>query len=372
MRIGINARFLIKDQLEGIGWYSYHVLRNIVLNHPEHEYYFFFDRKPDPSFLFNFSVKPVVLFPQARHPFLWYCWFEFSVPAAIKKYKIDLFFSPDGYASLSTGIPQFIVVHDLAYYHYPEQVPYLVRKYYQLFVPKQLLKATHLFAVSEATKMDLIRQFPFTENKISIAYNGVRSEFKPLTEIEIDNVKKEFAGGKDYFLFVGAIHPRKNIANLISAFDLFKKSSSSGLTLLIVGRKAWLTQETESALQKAQFKNDIQFYPYVDTQTLAKVTAAAFYAINPSLLEGFGVPVLEALYCDVPVMVSDRFSLPEIAGPGAITFNPEDINQIAHAMLRCVTDLNRNDRIAMGRLHRSRFDWQITSELIYRRMMHSK
>ena len=91
MRIGINARFLIKDKLEGIGWYTYNVMRNMVMNHPEHEYFFFFDRTPDPSFIFNPSIQAIVLFPPARHPFLWIWWFEFSIAHALKKYKIDLF-----------------------------------------------------------------------------------------------------------------------------------------------------------------------------------------------------------------------------------------------------------------------------------------
>lgn len=365
MRIGINARFLIKDKLEGIGWYTYNVMRNMVLSHPEHEYVFFFDRTPDPSFIFNSSVQAVVLFPPARHPFLWYWWFEISIANALKKYTIDLFFSLDGYACLSTTVPQYLVVHDLAFIHYPLHVPFFVRKYYQWFVPKQLAKAQHIFAVSESTKQDIINQYKIPEHKISIAYNGVREEFKPLDEHEKKSIRDEFSSGKNYFLFVGAIHPRKNIANLIRAFDLFKKSTSSDLLLLIVGRKAWLSQETVSAHHDSKYKNDILFYPYFDTQNLARITAAAFYAINPSFFEGFGVPILEALYCDVPVMVSNRSSLPEVAGSSAIIFNPDKMDEISAAMIQALNDSQRAERIEQGRLHRQRFDWGHTSKSIY-------
>lgn len=371
MRIGINARFLIKDKLEGIGWYTYNIMQRMVINHPEHEYIFFFDREPDPSFIFNDSVKAVKLFPPARHPFLWYVWFELSIPNAIKKYKIDIFFSPDGYASLSATIPQFLVVHDLAFVHYPHHVPYFVRKYYQWFVPRQLLKAQYLFAVSKATKLDIVTQFHIPESKISIAYNGVRNEFKPLNEDEKKSVKQEFSHGKNYFLFVGAIHPRKNIANLIRAFDRFKQITSSEILLMIVGRKAWLTKETEDVYRDSIHKNDIIFYPYFNTDSLAKITASAFYAVNPSFLEGFGVPILEALYCDVPVMVSNRFSLPEVAGPGALVFNPANIEEISEAMIHAIDDPDRANRIEMGRIHREQFNWEQAAESIYFEMTHA-
>jgi glycosyltransferase involved in cell wall biosynthesis len=365
MRIGVNARFLIMNKLEGLGWYTYHVLRNMVMNHPEHEYFFFFDRKPDPSFIFNNSITPIVLFPQARHPFLWYWWFEYSIPRALKKYKIDFFFSPDAYASLSTTIPQYLVIHDLAFVHYPEHVPFLVRKYYQHFSPKQISIAKHLFVVSNSVKQDLIKQFGISENKISIAYNGVRDEFKPLDTNEIKKIRDKYSRGKKYFLYVGAIHPRKNIANLILAFNQFKKYRSSDVLLLIVGRKAWLTEETDAAYQNSEYKDEIIFIPYCQTEDLARITAAAFYAINPSFLEGFGVPVLEALSCDIPVMVSNQFSLPEVAGPGAILFNPSDINEISSAMIQGLNDPEREQRIERGRIHRRQFNWEATSEIIY-------
>lgn len=367
MRIGINARFLIKNRLEGIGWYSYHILRHIVLNHPEHEYYFFFDRKPDPSFRFNDSVKLVEIFPPARHPLLWYIWFEWSIPRALKKYNIDVFFSPDGYCSLSTPIPQYITVHDLAYVHYPEHVPFFVRKYYQWFVPRQIAKARHIFAVSEATRKDLIYQFNLASDKISITYNGVREEFKSIDEDEKQKIRSQYTEGKNYFLYVGAIHPRKNVMSLIRAFEIFKERTSSDFKLVLIGRKAWMNKELELTVSQSHYKNDLLFLPYCDTSVLASLTAAAHYAVNPSYLEGFGVPVLEALYCDVPVMVSNRFSLPEVAGPGAIQFDPYRVQNLAEALVKSIhmEATERENRIQLGRIHRMRFNWSVSAEIIY-------
>ena len=122
MRIAINTRFLLKDKLEGIGWFTFEVVKQLVTNHPEHEFIFLFDRPYDKSFVFAKNVTPVVINPPARHPLLWYWWFEWSVPYALKKHKIDLFFSPDGYLSLKTNVPTVIVMHDLAFEHHPEDV----------------------------------------------------------------------------------------------------------------------------------------------------------------------------------------------------------------------------------------------------------
>ena len=112
MRIGVNTRFLLKDKLEGIGWFTLETISRIVKAHPEHEFYFFFDRPYDKQFIFADNVKPVVVFPPARAPFLWKLWFDYALPGVFRKYKIDAFISTDGYCSLKTPIPQLLVVHD--------------------------------------------------------------------------------------------------------------------------------------------------------------------------------------------------------------------------------------------------------------------
>jgi hypothetical protein len=140
MKIAVNTRFLLEGQLEGIGIYTQEIFRRVVKLLPQHEFYFLFDRKPAPEFIFADNVKAVIVSPQARHPLLWYWWFEHAVPAVLKKYQIDVFLSPDGYGSLSTDIPQVITIHDLAFEHYPEQVPFLVNQYYRYFVPKYCCK----------------------------------------------------------------------------------------------------------------------------------------------------------------------------------------------------------------------------------------
>src|SRR5580693_5616766 len=119
MKIAVNTRLLLKNKMEGIGVHAYNVLKRITVNHPEHQFLFLFDRKHDEEFIFSSNITPVSLFPQARHPFLYYWWFEHSVARILNRVKPDVFYSPDGYLSLNTDVCSVPVMHDLNYEYYP-------------------------------------------------------------------------------------------------------------------------------------------------------------------------------------------------------------------------------------------------------------
>lgn len=125
MKIAVNTRLLLKNRLEGIGWFTYETMKRIAQWHPEHEFFFLFDRPYDPKFIFSNNITPVVLYPQSRHPILWYLWFEVSVKRFLKSNSIDLFISPDGYMSLSSDVPQLGIIHDINFFHYPNDLPLL-------------------------------------------------------------------------------------------------------------------------------------------------------------------------------------------------------------------------------------------------------
>ena len=149
MNIAINTRFLLPHKMEGFGWFTFEVVKRIVEQHPEHQFFFFFDRSYDKKFVFADNVVPVVLYPPARHPLLYKIWFDYSVTKALKKYNIDLFFSPDGYLSLKTKVKQIAVIHDLNFEHYPQDLPRSLRKYYKKYFPQFVKKSNHIITVSE-------------------------------------------------------------------------------------------------------------------------------------------------------------------------------------------------------------------------------
>ena len=179
MKVAVNTRFLLKGRLEGIGWYTHEIISRIVKNHPEIEFHFLFDRPYDKSFLFNSkNVIPHVISPSARHPFLWYAWFEIGVKRALKKICPDVFLSLDGYLCLTTTIPTIMACHDIAWKHYPGFVPWLVQKYYEYYVPKFLQRSDKLITVSDFVKNDLIENYSLPPDKIKTVYNGVKKVFK--------------------------------------------------------------------------------------------------------------------------------------------------------------------------------------------------
>lgn len=370
MKIAINTRFLLPGPMEGLGRYTYEVARRLVQAHPEHEFLFFFDRPYDKRFLFDKNVQAVVLPPPARHPVLWYIWFEYSVRRALKKYQPDVFFSPDGYLSLRARTPTVMVVHDLAFEHFPEAIPFLVRHFYKFYSPRYCRRADHLLAVSEYTRKDIQKQYGIAEDRITTCGNGCRNGFSPLPETERQLARQQYAEGRPYFLYVGAVHPRKNTHRLIEAFSLFKQKTGAPIKLLLAGRFAWQTGPVKEAFDVSAFQKDIHFLGFVPDEELPRLIGAAFSFVYPSLFEGFGLPLLEAMHCDVPVISSLSSSLPEVAGDAALLVDPMNARQLADALRRLYEEEGlRQNLIEKGKKQRQKFSWDKTAEIAYRSLI---
>ena len=370
MKVAINTRFLLPGPLEGLGRYTYEVARRLAQGHPEHEFLFFFDRPFDQRFLFGDNVKAIVLPPPARHPILWYIWFEYSVASALAKYKPDVFFSPDGYLSLHATTPTVMVVHDLAHEHFPDAVPFLVRRFYQRYVPRYCRRADHLLAVSSYTRQDIQQQYQIDGSRIAVCGNGCRQGFSPLPETERKRVRQQYSDGQPYFLYVGAVHPRKNTHRLIEAFSRFKRQTGAGAKLLIAGRFAWQTGPVRGAFEASPFREDIRFLGFVPDENLPELMGGACGFVYPSLFEGFGLPLLEAMHCDVPLISSQNSSLPEVAGAAALLIDPLDVAQLAIAMQRLYEDQGlRQQLIEAGRRQRQKFSWDKTTEVVYQNLL---
>jgi glycosyltransferase involved in cell wall biosynthesis len=358
MKIAINCRLLLKNKLEGIGWYTFEIIKRIAKNHPEHDFYFLFDRPFHPDFVFSKNVQPIVLSPQARHPFLWYLWFEFSVSRFLKKNNMDLFFSPDGYLSLNTNVKTLLTIHDLNFEHFPEQLPFLTRKYYQYFTPKFCKKANAIITVSQQSKKDIVKQYGIEKSKISAIYNGANKMYKPLEEIEKLKVKEKYTDGSDFFYFVGSLHPRKNIINLMKGFNQFCEQTKSDVKLLVIGEPMWKHEYTKQVFEQLQYKDRILFLGRKEIEELAKIAASAIALSFVPHFEGFGIPLAEAMFCHTPIITSNTSCLPEIAGNTAIYANPNDVKSIANAMEEIYSNKEkRNELIANCKIRKTAFSW---------------
>ena len=366
MRIAVNTRLLLKNKLEGIGWVAFETLRRMVMNHPEVDFYFIFDREPDPMFLFADNVKPVVLFPQARHPFLFIWFFEFSVARALRKIQPDLYFSPDGYLSLRSKTAQVAQFHDLNFEHFPKDMPKIHLWHYKKYFPKFARKAKRIVTVSEFSKQDIVEYYGIDPQKIDVAYNGVNEIFEPITEEEQNAIREKYTQGNPYFMFVGSLHPRKNLARLFTAFDLFKTQTPSNVKLLIVGEKRWWSEPIEQAYSQMRFKDEVVFAGRLSAEDLHKVTAAALASVYVSYFEGFGIPILEAFRCDTPVITSNVTSMPEVAGDAALLVDPFSEASIAEGMTEILDEKVRESLIEKGRERAKAFSWDMAAKEIWR------
>ncbi len=366
MNIVVNTRLLLKGKLEGIGWFAFETLKRITQNHPEHTFYFIFDRPFAKEFVFAENVVPIVIGPQARHPLLFYIWFEFSVPKILKKVKADLFISPDGYLSLKSKVPQLAVIHDLNFEHFPKDLPWIIIRYYRYFFPRFALKAKRIATVSEFSKKDIQERYLIPADKIDVVYNGANIMFHPVSDVKKIAVKEKYTSGCDYFIFIGALHPRKNLKNLFLAFDIFRKNTSLNHKLLIVGARKWWTKEIESVYNQMQFKEDIIFTGRLGEEELNSCLASAAALTYVSYFEGFGIPILEAFRCEVPVITSNVTSMPEVAGNAALLTDPFNPADIADAMNKIATDKDLGmEMIKKANLIQQKFSWDITANLLW-------
>lgn len=366
MKIAVNTRFLLKEYLEGYGYFIYETFKRITAAHPEHEFIFIFDRPYDQRFVFGSNAKAVVTGPPARHPLLWKLWYDIKIPALLRKYKADVFVSCDGFCSLGTKVPQCLMVHDLAFLHYPSLIPKSHLLYYKRYTPKMLAKAKAITTASAFSKNDIIDQYGVSADKINVVYNAAKEIFVPLTDEEKQATKAKYTGGKEYFIYAGAIHPRKNLVNLLKAFSLFKKRQQSSMKLVLTGRLAWKYDSFVKNLKTYKYRDDVVMTGYVGEEEIKKLIGSAYAMVYPSLFEGFGVPVLEAMQSDVPVITSLNSSMQEIAKEAALYADPESPADIAEKMMLLYKDEKlRSQLIEKGRVTGKQYSWEQSAEHLW-------
>ncbi|MEI9944170.1 MAG: glycosyltransferase family 1 protein [Chitinophagaceae bacterium] len=366
MKIAVNTRFLLSNNLEGYGYFLYETWRRIVNDHPEHQFVFIFDRPYDMRFIFGKNVTPVVAGPAARHPLLWKWWYDIKLPVVLKKHKAELFVSCDGFCSLTTKIPQCLVVHDLAFLHYPSFIKKSHLLFYKRYTPKFLQRAKSVATVSEFSKQDIIAHYKTDAAKIDVVYSAAKDIFHPLDEHTKEEAKEKYTNGQNYFVYAGAIHPRKNLTNLLKAFSIFKKRQKSNWKLVLAGRLAWKYDQFVKSLESYKYRNDVVLTGYVEENELVNIIGSAYALIYPSVWEGFGVPVLEAMKCNVPVITSANSSMQEIAGDAALYAQANEHHDIADKMMMIYKDeALRNRLIEKGKQISTQYSWDKTAALLW-------
>lgn len=366
MIIAVNTRFLVKDKLEGIGYFTQEVFKRLAKSYPQHQFYFLFDEPYSKDFIFSENIHPLLVPPPPRHPILWKYWYDIKLPLILKKIKADVFVSLDGFCSLTTKVPQCLLLQDLGFLHQPEAYKKSHYRFYKHFTPKFLKKAKAIATVSQFSKEDIVHQYKIDTQKISVVYNAAKEIFHPATFDEQIRTREKYTEDKAFFLYAGAIQPRKNLVNLLKAFSIFKKRQRSEMKLVLAGRPAPENEDFLQLLTTYKYREDVVLTNDVSEEEMVQLMGAAYALVHPSLFEGFGLPVLEAMKCGVPVLTSANTSMQEIGEDGALYFHPADHTDMADKLMLVYKDENlRSSLIAKGKLIAAKYSWERTADLMW-------
>lgn len=328
---------------------------------------FLFDRPFSDEFIFSDNITPVIVSPQARHPFLYYLWFQHSVKGILNKMNPDLFLSPDGFLSLGAKCKQLPVIHDLNFIDHPKDTKWLTAKYYNYYFPRFAKEATRIATVSEYSKQQIAEHYKISKEKIDVVYNGINPFFKELGDDQKISTRKKFTQGKNYFVNVGSLHPRKNIINLIKGFSEFKKETGSDSKLVLAGPHFWGLGEIYNVIESCSLRDEVIFTGRLENDDLASVLGAATALTFVPYYEGFGIPLIEAMEAAVPIITSNVTSLPEVAGDAALLVNPFETGEIKSAMVRLYCDENlRKQLIEKGKIQKQNFSWDKSADLLWK------
>jgi glycosyltransferase involved in cell wall biosynthesis len=363
MIIAVNTISPGKNSTEIHGNFIYEAFVRIVKQHPQNTFIFIFGR-PYHTLTLSENIIPVVIGPPA-HPWLWKFWYNYKIPAVLKKYKADVFVSGDGIYSLRTKIPQCLVITDLAFLHYPGLLKNHAR-FYKKNTRKFLQKAAVIVTVSEFCKKDILTHYDVDENKIHVAFSGVDEIFNPANVGEREKIKEQYAGGNEYFLISGENYLRQNVLNLLKAFSVFKKRLKSNMKLLIVVKGAEKQDAFTKDLRLFKYKNDVHQLGSISAIEIARITTAAYAMVYPVYFDCCGIPLLESMRSGVPIITSNLSALREIGGDAALYFDPHDYADIAGKMMLMFKDERlRNELIVKGNQQGKKYNWQTTAELLW-------
>ncbi len=366
MKVAINCWVLRNKQLDGIGYFTVNTISRIIKAHPEDQFLILCDKHFTEDYFELPNVRKYRLFPALRHPLLYIFYMECRLPLFLRKHRPDVFVSADGFLSLSSGCKQLPIIYDINFEHRPEDLRLKNRIYFRYFFKRFVRKASRIATISEFSKRDIGSFYGIDSEKIDNVSCGISSNFSPLHMTEVNEIRSKWSAGKQYFFFVGSMHPRKNIVRLIEAFTLFKKHTGSDVKLLLAGSILWQKTAIEQTYADSDYKADIVFTGRLSDYDLQKVLGASLALTFVPVFEGFGLPIVEAMQCGVPIICSNVTSMPEVAGEATLLVDPYNVEQIAEAMERLFTDkVLQNQLIEKGYQQKQHFSWDKTAGLLW-------
>ncbi|MEA2639923.1 MAG: hypothetical protein QOF51_1317 [Chloroflexota bacterium] len=361
MRIGIDYTAAI-NQSDGIGRFVKNITRALVQLDHENSYVLV-HAAPNPGRATDLPRAQNVTSRELRfgERVMNVAWQRLHVPVPVDLATgpIDIFHAPNFVLPPLRNATSILTIHDLAFLMQPECADARLREYLEHAVPRSVARADYITTDSENTRNDVICLLDADPDRVFVVPCGVDSSFEPADDEAIADVSEHYQIDGPYILFLGVIEPRKNLPRLIDAFGRFKARTEAPHTLVIAGGNGWLCEETYRQAELSQYSSSIRFTGYVPDEPLRALYSGAELFVYPALYEGFGIPVLEAMACGVPVACANTGSLPEFAHDAALLFNPEDPDDIATAIETACSDPARRDELRrVGRERAAMYGWR--------------
>ncbi|MEK6921881.1 MAG: glycosyltransferase [Nanoarchaeota archaeon] len=367
LTIGINARYLQRS-LSGIERYSIELISSLNTINTKNDYLLFLNKDaPLPKLPQNDHCKSIISAFPTKQRFLRLLWEHVYLFYEIKKYNVSVFHGPAFFVPIlkPKNCKYVITVHDITFVKYPQAFTLGTRLYYTLLFPRSLHLADAIITDSESTKKDIIQEYKINSDKIHTIYLGVSDGFlKKYTNQKVEEIKKKYRLSDKFFLFTGVLSPRKNIHTTLEAFHYLKKEEEyKDYKFLIIGRKGWLYRDIFTKVAQLHLEDAVSFIEYVSEEELPLFYTLAEIYLFPSLYEGFGLPILEAMASGCPVITSNVSSMPEVASDAALLINPTSVEELIAAIKQITTNKQlRANLQKKGYEQVKKFSWKKTAE----------
>jgi glycosyltransferase involved in cell wall biosynthesis len=322
----------------------------------ENKYIVFYN---DPSHLGRFPAAKEIVLP-GKQPVARLWREHVALPLACRRERVDILHCPKSAIPYFAPCPTVVTLHDLIPLKHPETEKFAAQMYWRLQIPIAARRSNFIITDSEHARQEILADFGLPPEKVKAIMLGFDPRMSNRREAASgEAIRTKYGLPSDYLLYVGTIQPRKNLDTLIQAFNHLKRNGSTGLKLVIVGRKGWLYERLFAGIKESNLESEIIFTGFVPDEELPYIYDCARVFVYLSLFEGFGLPPLEAMACGVPVITSDTTSLPEVVGDAGITVPPTDVAAVEDALMRVLTDPALAARMRDTGLSRAQlFSWE--------------
>ena len=369
MHVGLNAQLISlagSYRNAGVSQYIYQVLTHLQAAGPVERITAFVGPAAQPARLpLRAGVAVHATRLPTERPAVRILWEQALQPPLLVAKGIDLLHSPVNVLPLLLPTPAVLTIHDLSFLRFPATFSPAKRRYQAAMTSFSARRARLVLTDSEHTRRDVVRLLGVPSDRVRTVYPGVTELYRPSTPAAIEAFRSRHGLTERFFVHVGTLQPRKNLERLISAFSRFKRASGLPHALLLVGGKGWLYEGLQQHARREAVEGSVHFVGFAAPEDVPLWYAAAEAMVFPSLYEGFGFPIVEAMACGTPVLSSTASCLPEAAGQAAEMFDPIDIDALAQAMLRIAADPQRRQELRqLGLVQAARFTWERTAQAV--------